>query len=217
MTTQIRILAATAALAAALAASPAAAQNSGWYIGGGGGQARAKFATGDFSPWLESGPYSHDDNASAVQFFGGYRFAPRVAVEFSLAYLGEYQHRFDAPSGVAIYDYDASAITAAIAGNLPIAGGLSLNGRAGVAFTAANLQLRVDNRTARIPYCNNDWWYNGCTSTSVNFYWGLGAQYDFAAKWGLRLDYDNFGEVGSQFETGRADLDRWTVNVLYRF
>jgi len=216
MLSKTSILAA-AALAAALAAGPAAAQHSNWYMGGGVGQAKGDFVTSDFSPWLESGTYTHDDNAFAAQFFGGYRFAPHVAVEFGFSYLGQYQQRFAATSGVAIYNYDASALTVAIAGNLPIAGGFSLAGRAGMAFTAANLQLTVDNGTARIPYCGSGYWYNGCTSTSANFYWGLGAQFDVSPSWGLRLDYDNFGQVGSQYESGRADIDRWSVNVLYNF
>jgi opacity protein-like surface antigen len=216
MLSKTSILAA-AALAALLAAGPAAAQRSNWYIGGGVGQAQADFVASDFSPWLETGTYTHDDNGFAAQFFGGYRFAPHVAVEFGFSYLGQYQQRFAATSGVAIYNYDASALTVAIAGNLPIAGGLSLTGRAGVGFTAANLQLTVDNGTARIPYCGGSYWYSGCTSTSANFYWGLGAQLDVSPTWGLRFDYDNFGQIGSEFESGRADIDRWSVNVLYNF
>jgi OOP family OmpA-OmpF porin len=208
---------AAAALAAALASGPAAAQVSGWYIGGGAGNAKADFTRSDFSPWLETGSYTADDSDFAPRFFGGFRVAPNLAVEFSIASLGRYKHRFDAPSGVAIYNYDASALTAAIAGNLPIAGGFSLSGRAGVAFTAATLALKVDNGTARIPWCDTSWWYNDCTSTKTNFYWGLGAQIDVNPRWGFRLDYDNYGELGEQFESGRAKIETWSVNALYRF
>ena len=105
----------------------------------------------------------------------------------------------------------------AIAGNLPLGAGLSLNARAGLAFTAANLQLRVDNGTARVPDCNNTWWYSGCTSTSTNLYWGAGAQLDLTQHFGMRLDYDNYGQVGQEFETGRAKIDVWSLNVLYNF
>jgi len=208
---------AAAALAAALAAGPAAAQGSGWYIGGGPGQATADFVRSDFSPYLETGTYTADDSDFAPRLYGGFRIAPGLAVEFGLASLGRYRHRFDAPSGVAIYNYDASALTAAIAGNLPLAGGLSLNGRAGMAFTAATLRLRVDNGTARIPFCNNSWWYDDCTATNTNFYWGVGAQFNFSPRWGMRLDYDNYGEVGQEFETGRADIEAWSFSVLYNF
>jgi opacity protein-like surface antigen len=211
------LVVAAAALAALLAAGPAAAQRTGWYIGGGPGQANADFVRSDFSPYLESGTYRADDSDFAPRIFGGIRVAPHLAIEFGLASLGGYKHRFDAPAGVAIYDYTASALTAAVMGNLPLAGGLSVNGRAGVAFTAATLRLKVDNGTARVPFCDNSWWYNDCTATNTNFYWGLGAQYDFTRNWGMRVDYDNYGEVGQEFETGRADIETWSVNVVYSF
>ena len=208
---------AAAALAAMLAGGPAAAQGQGWYIGGGPGQAKADFVRGDFSPYLETGAYTADDSDFAPRLYGGFRLTHGLAVEFGLASLGRYRHRFDAPSGVAIYNYDASALSVAIAGNLPLAGGLSLNGRAGMAFTAATLRLRVDNGTARIPFCDNSWWYNDCTATNTNFYYGLGAQFNFSPRWGMRVDYDNYGEVGQEFETGRADITAWSFSVLYNF
>ena len=203
-------------LAALLACGPALAQNSGWYIGGGPGAAQADFERADFTG-LESGAYTVDDSNVAPRVFGGYRFAPHAGVEFGVALLGRFKHRFAAGSGTAVYHYDASAATVALAGNLPLAGGVSLNGRVGAAFTAANLRLAVDNGTAMDPSCSSSWWYDGCTSMKTNLYWGLGAQFDFSQRWGLRLDYDNYGEVGEEFETGRADIDQWSVNILYRF
>lgn len=211
-----RTLLAAAALAALLAAGQAAAQNSGWYIGGGPGASKAKFERGDFTS-LETGTYTVDDSDVAPRVFGGLRVAPNWAVEFGIASLGRFKHRFAAPSGTAIYNYDASAATVAMAANLPLAGSVSMNGRVGVAFTAARLTLAVDNGTATIPSCANSGWYNDCTSTKTNLYWGLGGQFDIGPRWGVRLDYDNYGTVGQEFETGRAKIETWSANVLYRF
>ena len=99
MTIQIRILAA-AALAALLAAGPAAAQRSNWYIGGGIGQARADFVTSDFSPWLESGTYTHDDNAFAMGGVAGhagvfacYTIAPAQHIGCTQRYVAKIANR----------------------------------------------------------------------------------------------------------------------------
>ncbi len=199
-----------------LVSAPALAQNTGWYIGGGLGSAMAEFVRGDFTG-LATGTYSVDDEDLGTRFFGGYRFAPNLAVEGSLAFLGSYKHRFNNGGNVAVYNYDASALTIALAANLPVATGFSLNGRVGVAFTASELRLRRNNGTATVPFCPDSWWYSDCSSQSTNLYWGLGVQFDVSRRWGIRVDYDNYGEVGEEFETGRADIDQVSVNFLWRF
>lgn len=207
-------------LALLLACGPALAQGSGWYIGGGVGSTKADFVASDFTTTgLATGAYTADDDDVAGRFFAGYRLSPNLAVEFGLASLGRYKHRYnEAVNGVAVYDYDASALTVAAAASLPLAGGMSLNGRLGLAFTAAALRLRRDNGTANPPFCpDSSWWYNDCVSQRTNLYWGLGAQFDIAPRWSLRLDYDNYGEVGEEFETGRADIETVSVNFVWRF
>lgn len=199
-----------------LVSAPALAQNSGWYIGGGLGSTKADFVRSDFTG-LATGAYSAEDDDMGSRFFGGYRFTSNLAIEGSLAFLGSYKHRYNNGGNVAVYDYNASALTVALAGNLPLAGGLSLNGRFGIAFTASELDLRRNNGTATIPFCPDSWWYTDCASQSTNLYWGLGAQLDVSPRWGIRLDYDNYGEVGEEFETGRADIEVWSLNVLFRF
>lgn len=197
---------------------PALAQSSGWYFGGGIGTSRADFVRGDFTALAPGATYAADDDDVSGRIFGGYHFAPNIAIEAGIASLGSYRHRYTSGVDIAVLDYDASALTVAAAGKLPIAGGFSLVGRVGVAFTAAELrEKRNDNGLAAIPFCPDSWWYSDCTSRSTNLYWGLGAQFDVGQRWGIRLDYDNYGEVGEEFETGRADIETWSVNFLWRF
>jgi opacity protein-like surface antigen len=208
----------TLLLALLFACGPALAQNPGWYIGGGVGTTRADFVRSDFTALAPGATYTAEDDDVSGRLFGGYRVAPNFAVEVGLASLGSYRHRYSAGGDIAVVDYDASALTVAAAGNLPIAGGFSLNGRVGIAFTAAELrERRNDNSLASVPFCPDSWWYSDCTSQSTNLYWGLGAQFDVTRNWGLRIDYDNYGEVGEEFETGRADIETVSVSFLWRF
>lgn len=204
-------------LALLFACGPALAQGTGWYIGGGPGSTKADFVSGDFDGTIATGTRASDDDDVGSRFFGGYRLSPNLAVEGGLAFLGSYKHRYNDGGNIAVYDYNASALTIALAGNLPVAGGLSLNGRVGVAFTGAELRLRRDDVNANPPFCPDSWWYSDCASQSTNFYWGLGAQFDVDRRWGIRLDYDNYGEVGEEFETGRADIETVSVNFVWRF
>jgi len=207
---------AAAALAALLLSGHAAAQNSGWYIGGGLSSTKADFVNSDFTGFA-TGTRTADDDDVGSRFFGGYRLSPNLAVEGGLAFLGSYKQRYNNGGNIAVYDYNASALTVALAGNLPVASGFSLNGRVGAAFTATELRLRRDDGNANPSFCPDSWWYNDCTSAKTNFYWGLGAQFDINPRWGIRLDYDNYGEVGEEFETGRAKIETWSANVLFRF
>ena len=200
----------------ALACGPALAQNTGWYIGGGIGSTKADFQRGDFATF-GTGTLTMDDDDVGGRFFGGYRFAPNLAVEGGLAFLGSYSLRYNDGGNLAAYDYNASALTVALAGNLPVAGGFSLNGRIGLAFTGTELDLRRNDGNANPPFCPDSWWYSDCSSQSTNVYWGVGAQFDFDRRWGIRVDYDNYGEVGEEFETGRADIEQFSVNFLWRF
>jgi opacity protein-like surface antigen len=213
-----RSVLAAASLAALLASGPAAAQGSGWYIGGGPGFSKAKFERGDFTGLATGATYSVDDTDTAPRVFGGYRIAPNWGVEFGIAALGRFKHRYVGATGTAVYNYDASAATVALTANLPLGGGVSLNGRLGAAFTAARLGHRQTSGTITTnpPACDTGF-FDDCTSTKTNLYVGIGGQFDINPRWGVRLDYDNYGKFGEQFETGRAKIEQWSANVLFRF
>lgn len=212
------MLARTLAIAALLASGQAAAQNSGWYIGGGPGATNAKFERGDFTG-LATGTHSVDDSDTGLRVFGGYRVAPNWALEFGVASLGDYRHRFVGGTGTAVYRYEVSAATVAMAANLPLAGGVSVNGRLGAAFTATRLRNPSTSGTIATnpPNCSNVFFYDDCTATKTNFLWGLGVQFDVNPRFGIRLDYDNYGTVGEEFETGRAKIEALSANAVFRF
>jgi hypothetical protein len=85
------------------------------------------------------------------------------------------------------------------------------------AFTGTELDLRPDDGNASPPFCPDAWWHSDCASQSTSAYWGVGAQFDFDRRWGIRVDYDNYGEVGEEFETGRARIEQYSINFLWRF
>ncbi len=44
--------------------------------------------------------------------------------------------------------------------------------------------------------------------------WGLGGQYEFGSRFGMRLDYNNFGRLEDP-NASRSDL--WSLNAVVRF
>jgi opacity protein-like surface antigen len=74
-------------------------------------------------------------------------------------------------------------------GLLPLGHGFKLLGKAGAFFWRGEVNGCGD------LFCNN---FQGTTldkSNGVSFTWGVGARWDFSDHFGMRIDYDNFGEV----------------------
>jgi hypothetical protein len=46
--------------------------------------------------------------------------------------------------------------------------------------------------------------------------WGVGAQWRAFERWSLRLDYHRFEDVGRRSRTGEADIELWSLGVLFR-
>jgi hypothetical protein len=53
--------------------------------------------------------------------------------------------------------------------------------------------------------------------TKSSAYWAVGAQYDLNSRYGVRLEYENFGKLGNEDDTGRAKADLFSVNAVVRF
>ena len=214
-----RIALAAAALAAIGFAGPAAAQNSGWYIGGGIGESSASFESADFAG-LTNAPFSGTDSSTTgAKIFGGYSLSPNVGVEFGYAAIGRFKLRYGSAGGAnASFNYDASALTVGVVGTLPLgSSGVSLMARGGAAFTLTQLSFASSQGGVHpTQYCSTSYG-DSCVSTKVNLSWGASAQFNVNPRWGLRVDYDDYGKAGDEFETGRASLDMWSMNVLFRF
>ncbi|MGH8688675.1 MAG: outer membrane beta-barrel protein [Burkholderiales bacterium] len=214
-----RIALAAAALAALAVAVPAAAQNSGWYIGGGIGESHADFERADFAS-LTNLPYtSADSSSTGAKIFGGYRLSPNVGVEFGFATLGQFKHRYGTSGASnATFNYDANALSVGVVGVLPLgSSGVSLMARGGAALMYTRLSAASTQGVVfSTRFCSTTY-SDDCVSTKLNLTWGVGAQFDINPRWGLRFDYDDYGKAGDEFETGRATLDLWSMNVLFRF
>jgi OOP family OmpA-OmpF porin len=205
-------------LGLALCAGSAFAQAglSGLYVTGGIGQGKAKFDTSDFSdePGFER---SFDDKDMTWNIGVGYRFHRNIAVELGYANLGEYQVSYTGTGATAgdfaRDDYEVTAWKLAAVGLLPVVQQLSVIGKLGIAATKVDDEFTASS--AGVPESG------GAKKTRTQLFWGVGAQYDFTRNVGLRLEYENYGTVGSEFDddngTGRAKVSTFNLNLLYSF
>jgi len=222
------------ALAFALCATSAMAQSSVYIVGGiGAGKAKLNgtdFPTaGEAEGFLEeeaglgagalAGTVNRtiDDKDTTWNIAIGYRFNRTWAAELGYANLGEYNVRYSDTLGLGISDsmnYDVTALKLAGVGTFPVGQSFSLLGKLGLARTTAE---------------NSETFSGLGTGASQTFkksktrlFWGIGAQYDFSQKVGIRVEYEDYGKVGANFtdagnEPGEAKISTINLNLVYSF
>lgn len=198
-----------------LCASSVFAQ-AGIYVTGGIGQGHAKFNGGDFPD--EAGfDKSIDDKDTTWNIGVGYRFHRNIAVELGYAHLGEHKVRYTGTGAFAgeesTDDYEVTAWKLAAVGMFPVVQQLSIVGKLGLART--KVEDRFTETIAGVTTSET------ASKSKNRVFWGIGAQYDFTANIGARLEYESYGTVGSEIGadagTGRAKISTFNLNLVYAF
>ncbi len=209
-----------------LTAAPAFAQTdvreSGWYMGAGLGAARysldnSGFASTELGRAAGARGVSYGDSSAtsgALKLYGGYDFNRYLGAEAALVSLGGVQTKYYSSQAngaqVATSDYYVGALTLAGVGRYEFDNGIVLKAKAGFAFTSATNDYSLAQPGGVLLT-------NDPSANKTNFYWGLSAGYLFTRHWGVMLDYENYGTVGSNSSTGEAKLQSLMASVQYRF
>lgn len=197
MSARFRLLAVpVAVLWACGALGQAAAPGEGWYLGDG----------------IRPATPAEQDTDIGYRNFGGYRFTRHWGVELGYSDLGRGNGGAEpAPYVVEKFGYQTSAWTLAGTGVLPLGEAFSLQGRLGWSMATPDVTLAA-------PGLGTGALGQGLGSALPRYrstmLWGVGGQYDWSDRFGLRVDYNNFGQLDDQNGT-RSDL--WSINAVVRF
>jgi OmpA-OmpF porin, OOP family len=187
------------ALATTLFAPQAFAQNTdmGGYLGLGFGQSNIELNSTDFD-YLRT----KDETGSAFKIYGGQQFNKNLAVEIGYANLGK-----ATGTGLGASDsYEASALTVAAAGLLPLGdSGFSFLGMAGLSVNMIKDHYISTTQNFSL------------TKSKTDFYYGVGAKYAINKNFAVRVQYENFGKAGDEEQDTRSKLDLTSLNVEYKF
>jgi OOP family OmpA-OmpF porin len=184
------------------AAPGAFAQDAGFYVGGALGQSSFKDACGGDPTLLV---LSCDDKDSAWKIFGGYQFNKNFGAEVGYVDLGKATGSLivlGLPGGASI---KAKGFEFMGVGTLPFTDKISGYAKAGL----FRWDVDADAYVSFLPVSTSD---NG-----TDFTFGLGVKYDFTKNIGARLEYQRYNDVGSDTTTGQADIDLWSIGIVYKF
>ena len=220
-----RLVLMSACLAAAVAAPGANAQTpvkatTGPYVSAALGWGITSFKSDDFSPasiggalGLPPGGVTRSDspNSFGYKLNAGYRFNEWLGAEIGVVDLGEakYDYRVSSPALDLTALYRTKAVTLAGVASMPVAPSVALFGKLGVAFTEATNDLAARASGLRASA--------SAKTRKNNLYAGVGAEYRVNATLSMIGEYEYFGAVGDEANTGRARAQLLSVGVRYSF
>jgi len=212
---------------AALVSTPAVAAERGFYFGLDAGQYAydldqrgidrlVEGSLADVGLTVLDGQSSSSEDGFTYGIIFGYQILPYVAVEAAYVDLGdaEYKGNLLVTDSVATSELnsrvtaESSGPTLSALGILPLASGWEIYGRVGVYFGSNDIELQLSS--AGVAESVSD------SSNSQEFVWGVGAGYTRGA-WTVRLDYQQFTDVGDTDTSGDANVDRIVLGAVYRY
>ena len=220
----------SAALCASLGFSGnASAADEGWYIVGFAGESSVKNvqqgeldqnlidAFGTVGLTIVDATSDLDDSDTGFGIAGGYQVNPWFAAELAYVDLGDiaYDASGTVTDGISTFDADfgleqsAAGPVFSLLGIWPIGERFSVFGRLGIALMSvdADVDVTIDG----VPAADS------ASTDRSNLMYGVGGEYLFNERFGVRLGWDRYAEVGSEDLTGDTDYDLVTLGLRYNF
>jgi OOP family OmpA-OmpF porin len=215
-----------AAVALACLSSFAFAQSkqgdAGWYIGGHLGQSSTSFNGTDFNAGV--GSRSTDEHDTAWKLLLGYNFDQNWALEGFYTALGEPKVKYAGISdGTVTADGEIKMRNdswgLAVKGTIPVHQQWDIYGRLGWTYNRAESNASFTATGNWVGTGTNISW--GASENRSDVLLGVGVEWKPQKNWGIRLEYENYGEFGNKLDnytdTGRTESDMWSLGVVVRF
>jgi OOP family OmpA-OmpF porin len=223
-------LAVSAALCASLGfAGTASAADDGWYLVGFGGEASAQnIRQGDLDQnvvdlfgsiglSVVDATSQLDDSDTAFGLAGGYQVNRNFAAELAYVDLGDISYSATGTATDGVDDFDAgfgldqstSGPVFSVLGIVPIGERFSVFGRLGLALMSvdADATVSLDGEAAT----------DSVSTDRSNLMYGIGGEFSFNERFGVRLGWDRYANVGSDDQAGEVDIDMISLGLRYNF
>ncbi len=200
------------AILAVLASPQAAAADPGWYGGFNVGQARATIDDPRITATLLGQGFTavsiaDDDRDTGFKIFGGYQLNRNFALEGGYFNLGEFGYTATTvPAGTLTGDIKLQGVNLDLLGILPFTEKFSAFGRIGAIYAEAKDTF---TSTGAVIVTNPN-----PSKRDTNYKFGVGLQYDFTEKVGMRAEVERYridDAVGN-----KGDIDLASLGLIVR-
>jgi hypothetical protein len=216
----------------AVSAQAASAAEGSWYAGASLGQSRTSDdLVANRESTVVNGTVTgstFDEKDTAVRLFGGYRLTRWLSLEASYSDLGTSHLATgtlanDPPiAGTFSESRSVSGFGAGLVASVPVWDRASIFARVSAQRARTQADARLDGN---IVFTNGDTGdrHRSTTVTETIATYAVGAEWMLTPALGLRLEWERWPKVGKAFAigasgtTGEADMDFYSLGVLYRF
>ncbi|HYU70429.1 MAG TPA: outer membrane beta-barrel protein [Burkholderiales bacterium] len=189
-----------------------------WYTGLGVGYSRVQFYPADFKAGVAGVDESKKEFDAGFKGFLGYQINRNWAAEVSYVSVGKFQYKYtDTTTNVTqLDDYKVTGWGFSALPTVPLTNNFSFYGRLGAFFS----QARITFYNAGFVVGNNG---VGVLGDQTSLLSGFGVQYFFGGEDGFRIEYENFGRVGSACTpsvvscSGRANAKMISASGIFKF
>lgn len=185
------------------------------YVGAGAGVSQGKFKNSDFSLNDPQISESNDESGTAYKLVAGYQFNSYFAVEGGYTNLGKFNYGYTGVGALAgdtgKVSYKADAWHASVVGILPFAERFSLFGKLGIAATNAKGSFNINAPAFGLVGSGSE------RKSRTNALLGVGLGYDLSKNINLRAEYEDYGRLGNESDTGRVSASVWSLGLNYKF
>lgn len=160
---------------------------------------------------------SFDDEDSGYEFLAGYRIYEWLALEAGYMDLGAVTHRASAtivtdgdPLTIdSKLETDVKGIALSALGIWQATERFSLYGRAGLLLSDGNTSVHLTDGVSSFR--------DSASESQEGLLWGVGAGFEFAEIYTLRLEYRQVTDVGNETTTGKIDAESISLGLIVAF
>ena len=183
-----------------------------WFAGVGMGYGKIEFYPADFS---SNGVANETIRDADLGFTGslGVQFNRNWAAEVNFIQLGKFSYKYEIGGNTQEDVFEVSGWGFSLLPTVPITRNFSLFGRLGA--LASQTRLTVRNS---FPNFTGD--ISAVQTNQTSFLSGFGAQYFLGREFGIRVEYQNLGKVGTAncgACTGRANAQFLSGSAIFTF
>lgn len=210
-----RFLSAATLLAASVPVSALAAGNTGWFAGISIEYIKYRMNADDLSGLATASGLTGvstsitDDNDTSWKVMGGYQFHRNFAVEVGHVDLGDLNFTTTTAEGTVNGDVEICGVYVDAVGIWPASERFSLLGKIGA--------YRWDMDTYGAALGGGVAFKQNANAIGTSLKLGIGGEYRFRHDLAVRAEYERFNDVGKRNNTGKADVDLWSMGLNYRF
>lgn len=199
-----------------------AADEKGWYLGAGYGQSKADIdeakTNSSFGSYTGGASTTSDETDAGWKLFGGYQLTRNWGVELAYVDFGQASTNTRATTtgvGTDVYRYEYDAKGWSIVG----VGTAMVGDTFGVFGKIGTFRWDLDQKCSFTGGGGG----TGCTApanrsaSGTDLTYGVGLKYNLTEQTGLRLEWEQFKDVGNASTTGQADVDLISLGIQYTF